>query len=93
MISTAIPANTGSPDPDMGADEFTPPGCEGSDPGTLNGTSFIRCFGQTATMTATGASTGAGITYEWQFATNSGGPYAPVTATEGTGGKYNQLYH
>ncbi|MFN8246396.1 MAG: GEVED domain-containing protein [Ferruginibacter sp.] len=78
--------NTGSPDPDMGADEFTPPGCEGSDPGTLNGTSFIRCFGQTATMTATGASTGAGITYEWQFATNSGGPYAPVTATEGTGG-------
>ena len=62
------------------------PPCDASDAGTLNNTSFTICEGSTASISSTGASVGLGVTYQWQFSANSGGPYNNVTNAEGSGG-------
>ncbi|OWY23844.1 hypothetical protein C7N43_30555, partial [Sphingobacteriales bacterium UPWRP_1] len=71
-VTTDIDGQTRSGStPDMGADEFTPPGCITATGGTASGsTSF--CGSGTPTITATGYSTGIGTTYQWVSSTNSG---------------------
>lgn len=72
--------------PDIGADEFTVVvvSCTGQPAaGSITPTSASRCIGQTYSMSATGLTTGTGISYQWQVGTASGGPYSNVTG--GTG--------
>ncbi len=72
--------------PDIGADEFTVAvvSCTGQPAaGAITPTTASRCNGQTYSMSATGLTTGTGITYQWQVATVAGGPYTNVTG--GTG--------
>ncbi|MFZ4057979.1 MAG: beta strand repeat-containing protein, partial [Ferruginibacter sp.] len=69
--------------PDLGADEFTPPACTGTNAGTIAPVSAGLCVGATTTLTATGASAGVGVLYQWQVATTSGGTLADVVG--GTG--------
>ncbi|MBK8470918.1 MAG: hypothetical protein IPL33_01180 [Sphingobacteriales bacterium] len=47
--------------------------CVGANGGTISPTTQDKCDGQTASMTATGASTGAGITYQWEVSATGGG--------------------
>ncbi len=72
--------------PDMGADEFTVMvvSCTGQPAaGSITPASASRCIGQTYSMSATGLTTGTGISYQWQVGTAPGGPYSNVT--DGTG--------
>lgn len=58
--------------------------CSGTpNAGTITPSSATRCAGQTYNMVATGATTGTGISYQWQVSAVSGGPYSPVSG--GTG--------
>lgn len=75
--------NSGTTLPDMGFDEVAIPGCTVADGGTITPTSANLCSPATYTMTTTGATTGTGITYQWQVATVSGGPYSNVTGGSG----------
>ncbi len=59
--------------PDIGADEFTPPGCVAANGGTITPATASRCGGQTYTMTSVGAETGLGISYQWEVSTTGGG--------------------
>ena len=47
--------------------------CVGANGGTISPATQDKCDGQTASMTATGASTGAGITYQWEVSATGGG--------------------
>ncbi len=47
--------------------------CTTATGGTISPNTQSRCAGQTAEMTATGATTGAGITYQWEVSTTGGG--------------------
>ncbi len=58
--------------PDMGADEFSAPGCSGATGGTASGSASF-CGSGTPTITATGYTSGANITYQWYSSTNIGG--------------------
>ncbi|MDP2387027.1 MAG: T9SS type A sorting domain-containing protein [Bacteroidota bacterium] len=69
--------------PDMGADEFVPSVCVGSVGGTSLVSDAVRCEGQTITVANAGATTGTGITYQWQVSTVAGGPYVNVTGGAG----------
>jgi trimeric autotransporter adhesin len=58
--------------PDMGADEFTPPPCTaavGGTAATAGATTF--CGSGSAIITNSGYSTGSGTTYEWQRSTDN----------------------
>jgi hypothetical protein len=73
--------NGGAIAPDIGADEFD--GvlliCTGTPTaGTVAGSPLSRCVSGTFTLSATGASSGPGITYQWQESPTSGGPYTNV---------------
>jgi hypothetical protein len=73
--------NGGAIAPDIGADEFD--GililCTGTPTaGTVSGSPLSRCVSGTFTLSATGASSGPGITYQWQESAVSGGPYTNV---------------
>jgi len=57
--------------PDMGADEFTIPICSGAVAGTLSADTMTFCGSGLPTITATGFSTSAGITYQWLSSTDS----------------------
>ncbi|MFC4511275.1 beta strand repeat-containing protein, partial [Flavobacterium buctense] len=50
--------------PDIGADEFTPPSCSGTNPGTAVGNTVL-CGSGTPTITASGFDSGSGISYQW----------------------------
>lgn len=69
--------------PDVGADEFSLPGCVSASGGTISPASYNVCNGQTLALSSTGATSGLGITYQWKVSTTSGGPYSNVVG--GTG--------
>lgn len=69
--------------PDIGADEYSQAVCSGANGGTATIGSTTVCAGQTVNMSASGATVGAGITYQWQVATVSGGPYSNVSGGSG----------
>jgi hypothetical protein len=68
--------------PDIGADEYEPvlPPCSGSpNAGTVTASNNLLCNGGSAVLTNTSASTGAGITYQWQVSnTGVSGPYSSI---------------
>lgn len=69
--------------PDMGCDEFSGSSCEGQPlAGNITPATASICSGLTYSMSATGLSSGAGITYQWKSGP-SGGPYTNVSG--GTG--------
>jgi len=57
--------------PDPGAFEFTPPPCALVSGGTASTTAGTLCASGTATLTATGFSTGAGSSYQWQYSNDN----------------------
>lgn len=57
--------------PDMGADEFSIPICSGAVAGTLSADTMTFCGSGMPTITGTGYSTTAGITYQWLSSTDS----------------------
>ena len=72
--------------PDIGADEIngTPLPCAGAVGGTITPLTVSICTSNTvATLTASGATTGGGITYQWMVSATSGSGYVSVTG--GTG--------
>jgi subtilisin-like proprotein convertase family protein len=84
-ITVDIDGETRSATPDIGADEFSIPICSGT---PVAGTSSVAggangCVNGTKTFGNTGADVGNGISYQWQVATSSGGPYSNVSG--GTG--------
>ncbi|MBK7007416.1 MAG: hypothetical protein IPH36_01585 [Saprospiraceae bacterium] len=69
--------------PDIGADEFTFAGCSGQPvAGSISPTTSTKCAGATQIITATGLSTGIGISYQWKVGP-SGGPYIDVSGGSG----------
>lgn len=73
--------NGGALAPDIGADEFDgiPSLCVGTPTaGTAAISPASRCGSGTFTLTLSGASSGPGITYQWQSAAVSGGPYTNI---------------
>lgn len=78
--------------PDMGAWEFTPGACVAPPtPGTsTTNISGPVCPNTPANFNLSGNSIGLGQTYEWQFATNIAGPYAPIGAA-GTNPSFNYM--
>ena len=61
-----------------------PPACSGiPNSPTISPATITKCNGQTATMTATGATIDLGSTYQWQVSSVAGGPYTDVIG--GTG--------
>lgn len=63
---------------------FTGPACSGTPTAGTSPAASTICGGTTATLTQTGATVGAGITYQWQQSATSGGTFTDVTT--GTGG-------
>jgi hypothetical protein len=68
--------------PDIGADEFFSFGCGSVASATQNIIAYNLCNGQSVTLNATSGS-GNGIVYQWQFASNPGGPYTNVSSGSG----------
>jgi hypothetical protein len=81
-----------SANPDPGAFEFLPPGCTTANGGTASAAVTTFCSSGSTTLSATGYSTGVGLTYQWQSSndnfvsnvTNMAGQTNPATATTGT---------
>ncbi|MCA6364975.1 MAG: T9SS type A sorting domain-containing protein [Bacteroidetes bacterium] len=74
--------NGGAISPDIGADEYDGflVGCTGTPTaGTAASTPAARCASGTFSLSLTGASTGPGITYQWQSSAVSGGPYTNIS--------------
>lgn len=69
--------------PDIGADEFTGPGCAAVNAGSLSVTAYTLCTGQSTALATTGASSGSGITYRWRVSPTPGGPYTNVVTGSG----------
>lgn len=72
--------------PDLGADEFEgiAPACSGAVGGTASPATLSVCASNTASnFTVNGASSGSGITYQWQVSTTQGGPYSNVVDGSG----------
>ncbi len=72
--------------PDIGADELdaTPPPCIGAVGGTATAAAFSCTNNSASIMTATGVSTGGGITYQWEVSATGGGVgFAAVTGGSG----------
>ena len=77
--------------PDAGAFEFSPAACSTPAGGTANTTSGPFCNSGSGTVTATGYSTGASITYQWQYSDDNfvsnindlAGQTNPATAATG----------
>ncbi|MGL5892604.1 MAG: hypothetical protein ACRC3B_22115, partial [Bacteroidia bacterium] len=71
-----------TPDNDIGA--YIINACTGTPTaGTISGTAAV-CTGLGTTLTLTGASSAAGITYQWASATTNGGPYTTLLGTTNT---------
>ena len=72
--------------PDMGADEFDglAPDCDGAVGGTASPATLSVCASNTVSnLSVSGASSGAGISYQWQVSTTQGGPYSNVVGGSG----------
>ncbi|MFT3908119.1 MAG: hypothetical protein QM737_01730 [Ferruginibacter sp.] len=66
--------------PDIGADEFIPPACSGNTGGTVTSDFLTVCTSGSVSLSASGFSTGLGITYQWQYSTSSAtGPWINLT--------------
>jgi hypothetical protein len=84
--------------PDIGADEFTGiplPLCTGTPAvSTINGTASV-CNNTGITLTLSTTYTDLGITYQWKYATVSGGPYTNMgtSATQATGNLTATTYY
>ncbi|MEI7664108.1 MAG: right-handed parallel beta-helix repeat-containing protein, partial [Bacteroidota bacterium] len=57
--------------PDIGADEYTPPGCSGAVGGTTAVGTSTFCGSGTPSITASGYSVGTGSTYQWQYSSDN----------------------
>ncbi len=65
--------------PDMGADEFTPPPCSGTPTaGTATVSPGTVCANLPTTLTLTGFTAAAGISFQWQASILPGGPYTAI---------------
>lgn len=84
QVTTDIDGDTrNASTPDIGADEFTFAGCSGMPmAGTIAPASSTKCVGNTQIMTASGLSSGIGISYQWKIGP-SGGPYVNVSGGSG----------
>ncbi len=83
-VTTDIDGATRLSPPDMGADEFTIPVCVAADGGSISPSSDAICDGDNYAMSATGATTGYDITYQWEVSSVGGGAgFSNVTG--GTG--------
>lgn len=82
-IDNDVRPNAPTTIPDIGADEVTLANCSAANGGTIAPASQIKCAAQVATIISTGVTTGIGITYQWQVATVSGGPYLNVSGGSG----------
>jgi hypothetical protein len=82
-IAGDVRPNLGTTFPDMGADEVAVATCSVASGGAIATTSANRCFGFTATIASTGATTGTGISYQWKVASSSGGALSNVTGGSG----------
>lgn len=72
--------NGGAIAPDIGADEFDGilVTCTGTPTAGTPSVSAAVCGSGTFVLSATGASTGPGITYQWQSSLTAGGPYTNI---------------
>ena len=69
--------------PDIGAYEFTPPACIAPPvPGDATVSITPVCENFLVALGATGYSTGAGQTYQWQASVDIGGPYANISGMQ-----------
>lgn len=92
-VTDDILGNIRSVNPDPGAYEWTLPACTSASGGTasVSGASAF-CTSGSATLTATGFSTGTGTTYQWQYSNDNfvtdihdlAGQTNPTSATTGT---------
>jgi GEVED domain/Secretion system C-terminal sorting domain len=81
-ITADLDCATRTPDNDLGA--YILVACAGTPTaGTITGVTSV-CSGLGTTLTLTGASAGAGITYQWASSTTNGGPYTNLLGTGGT---------
>lgn len=73
-------AGTSTIGTDIGADEFDgiAPACSGANGGTASATPATICYGSTSSFSVSGASSGAGIEYQWMVSSVAGGPYTEV---------------
>jgi hypothetical protein len=75
--------NLGNTIPDIGGDEVLVANCATAVGGTITPSTATKCQNETHSMTAVGATTGTGISYQWQVSTTSGGPYTNVIGGSG----------
>lgn len=76
--------NSGTTFPDLGADEVILAVCTGQpNAGVASPSTVIKCSGQTQTFTATGLSSGTGISYQWKVSNTSGSGYNNVMGGSG----------
>lgn len=77
--------NGGGLTPDIGADEFdgSVVTCTTAAGGVIPVTSGSACAGQTMAVVSNSATSGVGMTYQWQVGTAAGGPYSNVTGGSG----------
>jgi len=73
--------------PDMGADEFLAPACTGAVAGTATAGAAI-CSSGTTTITATGYTQAASITYQWQSSNAANGTYTDIGTASGVYANY-----
>lgn len=83
-IDGELRPNSGTTFPDLGADEVILASCSGQpDAGVASPSTIIKCSGQTQTFTATGLSSGTGISYQWKVSNTSGSGYNNVMGGSG----------
>ncbi len=58
---------------DIGADAFLGVPCSSADGGSISPSTALICSGLTYSMSSTGATTGSGITYQWELSSVGGG--------------------
>jgi Ig-like domain CHU_C associated/Secretion system C-terminal sorting domain/GEVED domain len=81
-ITTDLDCAARTPDNDMGS--YRLDGCAGlPTAGAITGATAV-CSGLGTTLTLVGASSGAGISYQWASSTVSGGPYTTLLGTSTT---------
>lgn len=92
-ITVDLDCATRTPDNDIGAYILTT--CSGTPTaGNITGVSAV-CSGLGTTLTLNGASSGAGITYQWASSTTAGGPYTNMgtATTQATGALTSTTYY
>lgn len=81
-ITTDIDAVVRNPNPDIGADEFTPPVCSGNTGGTAISDFITICSSGSISLSASGFSYGLGIAYQWESSTDNFGTAGVVIPGE-----------